>query len=112
MKKTPIKNSELASFRPVKSVIEITDAFITAQTKSKPDKGENDSVKDFALLARMIAANYSTFSFNDFLSMSRSMNTEASALNYLFREWIDELNKNKRLSINAGIYDYPQYSFK
>jgi hypothetical protein len=111
-KKTPKTSEGFASFQPCKSPIQITNEFLEKQKKTDRDHGANDTLHQFGVIANLIAANYSIFSLNDVLGISGSMDCDRAAISYLFREWVDALNKGKRLNIVEGVYDFKSYIFK
>ena len=100
------------SFQPTKSLADVTTDFVSKQKQSRKHNGDNDHLQDFLNVAKMITENYKSFSFNDFLALTRSLDTPASALTPLFHAWLDELDKGNRLKKVSGCYDWQTYSFK
>jgi hypothetical protein len=116
-KKTQSKNAAvpldgLATFAPIKSLAEVTAEFVSKHEGRKKSSGNNDYLRDFLQVANFLTENLKTFSFNDFLSLTRTLDTPASALAPLFHAWIAELEKSKRLTIVSGCYDWQQFTFK
>lgn len=103
---------EYATFQPIKSLTEVTAEFVSKQEGRKKSSGDNSYLRDFLQVANFLTENMKAFSFNDFLTLTRSLDTPASALAPLFHAWIAELDKSKRLIITSGAYDWQQYSFK
>lgn len=104
----------LATFTPQKNLLEITNSFITAQTKKhKTRDGENNSaLADFGIVARMICDNMKSFSEREVLALSRHLDTQASALIPLVHLWIEELKRHNRIKIQTSCYDWQEYIFQ
>ena len=100
------------SFKPAQTLSEITDAFILAQTKKNKDNGANSVVSDFATLSRMVIANMKSFSIQDVLALSRSLDTQCSALVPVINLWVEELKKHNRIKLQISCYDAEQYIFQ
>lgn len=104
----------LATFRPCKTIEEITNQFVAARRQGKRSNGENDHLQDFLNIAQLIGTQYlnQTFSFNDFLSLPRHLDTPAEVLAEHFHAWIAELDANGRIRTMHGAYNYPVHAFK
>lgn len=100
------------SFRPAATLFEITNDFILAQTKKNRDTGANSVIADFATLSRMVIANMKSFSIQDILALSRSLDTQVSALVPLINLWVEELKKHSRIKLQISCYDAEQYIFQ
>jgi hypothetical protein len=115
-KPTAVKNENMVagqtSFQ-ITSLSEITNSFIKEQAaKDKKSDGVNDCVRDFATIARFISENQTSFCFNDFLALSRSLDSSPDLLAPMFYEWVEALKSHKRLSITQGCYDWQTYVFR
>lgn len=114
-KTTPAADSQVksfASFKPCLTLAEVTANFVAKEKKKQTRDGDNNScLMDFKSLATMLCENYRTFSFNDVLSLSRSLDLSAEALAPLFHAWIAELKESKRVKALASCYDFPCYTF-
>ena len=105
------KKNDFPSFAPSKTLTEITADFVAKQKQGRKGNGENEYLQDFLTVAQMICANYGSFSFNDFLTLTRNLDTPASALVPIFHDFIKELQASGRLKTVNGCYDFPQYTF-
>jgi len=110
--KKPVKTIEdYPTFTATKSVTDITNEFVKKESR-KDKSGDNSCIADFATLARMVIQNYSAgFSQNDFLSLSRSMDSPPVELARLFHAWIEELQKANLLKSQFSCYSWPVYKF-
>lgn len=108
------KPLSFASFRPCRTIEEITNHFVAARKQQQRNDAENDHLQDFLNVAQLIGTQYltQTFSFNDFLSLSRHLDTPPESLAALFHAWIAELDANGRIKTMHGAYDYPVHAFK
>ena len=112
-KSSPAKSVQLGqSFRPAATLSEITNSFILAQTKKNKDTGANSVIADFATLSRMVIANMKSFSIQDVLALSRSLDTQCSALVPVINLWIEELKKHNRIKLQMSCYDSEQWIFQ
>ena len=111
-KATPKTAANHPSFEPAKTVQEITDDFVKKQAKDWKFNGDNSYLNDFANVARMICSQYRTWSVNDLLAMTRSLDTPAQAIMSLHNDWIEALKAHGRLTVVSGVYDFPQYTFR
>jgi hypothetical protein len=111
MNKQKTESDGLASFKPTLSIPEITTEFVNVERAKLKNQGANDCLNDFLLVAQMIATQYRNFSFNDFLTLSRHLNTPASALAYYYHEWIAAMEKVGRVRTVHGCFDYPVHSW-
>lgn len=110
---SPKKSIQLGqSFRPAATLSEITNDFILVQTKKNKDNGANSVIADFATLSRMVVANMKSFSVQDFLALSRSLDSQCSALVPVIHLWIEELKKHNRIKLQMSCYDAEQYIFQ
>ena len=123
MTKTPRKTTKTSKAAPKApanspthesclSPLEITDAFVKKQAKDWKSSGDNNYLHDFANVARMICVNYRTWSVNDLLAMTRSLDTPAQAIMALHNDWVAELKERGRLTSHASCYDFPQHTFR
>ena len=110
--KTPQAPANHPSFEPAKTVQEITDDFVRKQAKDWKFSGDNNYLSDFANVARLICSQYKTWSVNDLLAMTRSMDTPAQAIMSLHNDWIEALKAHGRLTVVNGVYDFPQFTFR
>ena len=115
--KTPAKPvkaiADYPTFTGTKSVSEITNTFCAKQAKKfRASDGDSSCVSDFGTLARMVAQNYSNgFSLNDFLSLSRTYDSDPVLLAELFHSWIEELTTANLLKSQFSCYSWPVYKF-
>jgi len=109
--KAPKAPADYPTFTATKSLTEITNAFVQKESR-KVKSGDNSCIADFATLARMVCQNYSGgFSVNDFLSLSRSMDSPPVELARLFHAWIEALQAANLLKAQISCYSWPVYSF-
>jgi hypothetical protein len=99
-----------ASWKPTLTLAEVTATFVAKHKKASD--GDNDHLRDFLQVAQFICENQKTFSFNDFLALTRHLDTPADKLAGLFHQWIAELQASDRLKFISGCYDFPQFIFK
>ena len=101
------------SFTPSKTLIEITNDFVKKQAnRVKDDDENNQALQAFSNVARFIVENQKSVNFNNFLAMTRNLDTSASELAPLFHLWLAELKVNNRVNEVSGCYDWKEWVFK
>lgn len=113
MKKQQSKKSTVKapgeSFKPALTLSEITDDFVKKQNQKSKDTGANSVIADFSTVARMVIANMKSFSIQDILALTRSLDTQVSALVPLIHLWIAELKSHNRIKLQMSCYDAEHY---
>lgn len=66
-------------------------------------------MQDFTTVARFLIEQKTSFSTNDALALSRSMDTPCEALIPLIHEFVAELVRFKRCKVVRGAYDWEMY---
>jgi len=99
------------SFQPRPSHAEATASFVKSHNKVTKDDAKNGYLPEFLKIAQMISENYQSFSFNEFLTLSRSLDLPAEEIATLFHEWIRQLVEDKRIRQVNGCYSFPTYHF-
>lgn len=100
---------DFPSFRPTKTLAQVTQDWIAKQKKNTD--GGNDFVSDFLTIATLVCENYKTFTFRDFASMTRGFDTPVEKLAPLFNSWTAELKANNRVDC-LNLFGDPQWTFK
>ena len=115
-KQSTVKTSpalDYPSFKPNKSIEEITTDFLNAERKAQKRNGENSYIEDFAIAVNLLCHSYQdrSFSVNDVIQATRHLDTPSSEIIPLFFAWSEELKKHKRLKTLLSISSFPTYAF-
>jgi len=106
---TTTTKSAGASYQPIPTLQETTNAFISSQPKSRRSEGKNENLQDFLRLAEFITKNYPSFDQNTFLQASRSLDLDPAEVVGMFHEFVEQLVRDGHYRKLAGCYSMPVY---
>jgi hypothetical protein len=106
---TTTTKSAGASYQPIPTLQETTNAFISSQPKSRRSEGKNENLQDFLRLAEFITKNYPSFDQNTFLQASRSLDLDPAEVVGMFHEFVEQLVSDGHYRKLAGCYSMPVY---
>ena len=95
MKKSPEKN---CSFEP------------SPTTKpNAANSGQNEHEAEFEQTAKLLLANYDSFSLHDALTLTRGLDLPYREVEKLFGAWTKQLVQQGKLKKTMGVYNYPVF---